>query len=226
METTEKLTAKIFITGKIELKTGLRIGTSKNALDIGGLEQAVIKDVQGIPYIPGSSLKGKLRSLLERAEDNKEAIVRIFGPSPKESKTGKTSRIIVRDALLDTQHFKTDVLGISSSIMDNSNYTEIKWENTINRTTGTAEHPRQMERVPAGAQFCFEIIYNQFSEEEKTEDIQLISTAMRLLQDDYLGGQGSRGYGQIAFIERKKKIKTVGDYGTNNSSISEEDFPL
>ncbi|MFN4227892.1 MAG: type III-A CRISPR-associated RAMP protein Csm3, partial [Candidatus Ratteibacteria bacterium] len=65
------LKGKIIIKGFIEVKTGLRIGGTTTGLKIGGLDQPVIKDPLGRPYIPGSSLKGKLRSLIEKKENVK-----------------------------------------------------------------------------------------------------------------------------------------------------------
>lgn len=236
--TKPKLIAKIFIKGKIKAETGLHIGGSKSSLDIGGVDLNVIKTPKGEPFIPGSSLKGKLRSMLARVEgseavnrsgaENKEAKVadedfnylnQLFGRSGDDKDSmakGETTRVVVRDAGLDTEAFK----GLRFDLDDE--YTTVKWENTIDRRKGTAEHPRQLERVPAGAKFDFEIVYDLYDDSEKTyvfseneakhygtnaKPNQTIATkhawsllvAMKLLQDDYLGGQGSRGYGKIRF---------------------------
>lgn len=55
----KKLTGKYIVTADIELVTGLHIGTSKEEVEVGGLDNPVVKDPFGNPYIPGSSLKGK-----------------------------------------------------------------------------------------------------------------------------------------------------------------------
>ena len=80
-------------------------------------------------------------------------------------------------------------------------YTENKWENVIDRTKGIAEHPRQSERVPAGAVFDAEFIINVWDDDKEDELISLFKKGIRLLENDYLGGSGSRGYGQIKFGE-------------------------
>jgi CRISPR-associated protein Csm3 len=203
-----KLVGKIFIKGKIVTQTGLHIGGSKSSLDIGGIDLNVIKTPQGTPFIPGSSLKGKLRSMLARLEgsesvnDDTVKIKRLFGDSGDNDKRGQATRLLVRDATLDTVKFET-VFGAYD--LDASDYTESKWENTINRKTGTAEHPRQLERVPSGAEFDFELVYDRFAdkatgvETDTANDLTLLRTAMRLLEGDYIGGSGSRGYGKIRF---------------------------
>lgn len=214
----KKLIGKVRLTGKIKAVTGLHIGGSKTALDIGGIDLNVIKTAEGVPFIPGSSLKGKLRSILAReygsvaisrpkADKNKQktyddeipVIRELFGTAG-DKEDGFPSRIMVRDAFLDTTHFDDQKHnGVFSELeMD---YTESKWENTIERKTGTAKHPRPVERVPAEAEFDFEIIYNVFNEGKikRLEHLNALIKAMRILEDDYLGGQGSRGYGKISF---------------------------
>lgn len=235
----KKLIGKVRLTGKIKAETGLHIGGSKTALDIGGIDLNVIKMSEGVPFIPGSSLKGKLRSILAReygseeiswtgkgkkpegvlVDDDIEIIRELFG-SAGDKASGRPSKIIVRDAFLNTVHFNDPVnkKGIFSELeMD---YTESKWENTIERKTGTAKHPRPVERVPAGAQFDFEIIYNVFNEGKKkrVEHLNALIKAMRILEDDYLGGQGSRGYGKISFPREamKYQYRTIKNYKNGN----------
>lgn len=200
------LIGKIFIKGKIVTQTGLHIGGSKSSLDIGGIDLNVIKTAKGVPFIPGSSLKGKLRTMLARLEGSEDfkqdsdKIKQIFGDSGDNDKQrGKATRLLVRDAVLDTEKFEAEFAGAELE----SDYTESKWENTINRKTGTAEHPRQLERVPSGAEFDFEMVYDRFAtdnnENDTADDLTLLRTAMRLLEGDYIGGSGSRGYGKIRF---------------------------
>jgi len=230
-----KLIGKFFIKGEIKALTGLHIGGSKTALDIGGIDLNVIKTAAGVPYIPGSSLKGKLRAMLAREEGSKElqtdsdTIKEIFGESPtKENPEGRITRLIVRDAFLYIDHFEKEKENGEFTELE-LDYTEGKWENTINRKTGTAGNPRQIERVPAGAIFKFELIYDIYddvlkdhSDElnlstiENLKHIKEIKKAMRLLEDDYLGGSGSRGYGKIEFLNVKKGIKTIKDYENDN----------
>ena len=231
---TVKFLGKAFISGKILVKTGLHIGGSKSSLDIGGLDLSVIKTADGeVPFIPGSSLKGKLRSLLAREVGSKdvsmdksqhEELFEIFG-FPAESEAADenreayvaATRLLVRDAFLNQEPFKNEAF----QNLD-FEYTEEKWENTIERTTGKAQHPRQLERVPAGAEFQFSLVYTVFDDLALTPEasglrkcdwhLEQIRKAMRYLQDDYLGGHGSRGYGQIEFRGVELKVKTVQDY--------------
>ena len=221
-ETRYYLTGKIFIEGKIKALTGLHIGGSKSALDIGGIDLGVIKTAKNaVPFIPGSSLKGKLRTMLAREggyrnvkEDN-DAIKRIFGQSAdeKHSSMEVPTKLLVRDAFLREDDFEKE---FEDAELD-FEYSEEKWENTINRKTGTAEHPRQIERVPAGAMFDFQLVYNIYvtedqSPKETLEDLQLIRQSMNMLKDDYLGGHGSRGYGRIEFKDVKATVRSMEDY--------------
>lgn len=219
---TNKLTAKLIIKGQIEALTGLHIGGSKSSLDIGEVDLNVIKSPKGKPFIPGSSLKGKMRSLLARLEGSEKVqtdsakIKEIFGASGDEQETNAdgqqkfmVTRLIVRDAELNESAFYASFEEEHREKMD-FDFTDVKFENTINRIKGVAEHPRQLERVPAGAKFDFELVYDIYSDvtekiaETDAEDrlslhLDAIQHAMQLLQDDYLGGQGSRGYGKICF---------------------------
>lgn len=219
-----KLIEKVFISGKIVAETGLYIGGSKTALDIGGVDLNVIKTAKGFPFIPGSSIKGKLRTILAReygstdVKDDPEIIKYIFGAANDKNEQGSnakkengiSARLIVRDAYLLESHFNNTFNDLELE------YTEIKWENTINRKTGTAEHPRQLERVPAGAEFSFSFIYNVFDDGKKEEHLNELIKAMKILEDDYLGGQGSRGYGQIKFSNVAIEVKTIADYKGDN----------
>ena len=222
-----KLIKKIFINGKIELLTGLHIGGSSTALDIGGIDSNVIKNANGVPYIPGSSIKGKMRSLLElkyseytqrtgkvdsgmdkNANDANPDIQKLFGSVAKESDF--KTRLIVRDAYLNKDIFKQMKNKTGDFEKLELDYTEAKWENTIDRLTSSA-NPRQLERIPAGAKFDFSIVFT-FYEESDNELLKMLFEGMQLLQDDYLGGSGSRGYGQIKFSDIQMTEKTAENY--------------
>ncbi len=187
---------KIIINGTIEVVTGLHIGTGGEFSAIGAVDSPVVRDpVSQLPIITGSTLKGKLRSVLARkysgaassANDDTEQIKRLFGSM------SKASRIIFSDMPL----YNMDEL----NKLNIYNPTEVKYENTINRLTGVA-NPRQIERVIRGSKFALELVYNvddDMSAEEAEEDISLLAEGMKLLQYDYIGGHGSRGYGKIKF---------------------------
>ena len=206
------LEGKFIITGKIKVLTGLHIGTSGDFSAIGAVDNIVIRDtVTNKPIIPGSSLKGKMRYLLSRAKYNstltmpnikKESddIKRLFGAS----EPVVLSRLQFCDMLLREKDYDRDV-------EFDLPYTEIKYENTIDRGTGVA-NPRQQERVPAGSEFDFRLIYNventKNMEEEVKRDFENILLMLELLEDDYLGGHGTRGYGRVKF-ENLKLIEKV-----------------
>ena len=194
-----KLVKKIIYTGTITLKTGLHIGGTNAALNIGGPDKFVVRNpINNVPYIPGSSLKGKMRALVEIAKgcisdgkasnDPKSLSGELFGVATGNS-DNRPSRLIVRDAELDLS---------KPEMFDNTDlpYTESKTEVAIDRITAKA-NPRTFERVPAGAQFKLNMVLNIFEGENEQRLKETLQLAIRLLQDDYLGGHGSRGYGQV-----------------------------
>jgi len=256
-----KLLGKFVVNAKLEIVTGLHIGTAKDTIKIGDIDNPVIKDINGIPYIPGSSLKGKMRSLMEfyhgkltpdlviyvkKKEKNQGENIRmhmcdekdcpvcnLFGRNhgehefvnnedekkesnsiddeKKESNNRKKkfsniipTRLIVRDAHLI----------VDDNTKDYTEYTEVKFENNIDRITSAA-NPRQTERVPVGTKFGVEFIVNRFmveGEDDKEKYLNELIKAMRLLEDDYLGGQGSRGYGKVKFKNIKIEYRDVKYY--------------
>ncbi|MBO6075199.1 MAG: type III-A CRISPR-associated RAMP protein Csm3 [Paludibacteraceae bacterium] len=196
----EKIVKKIRINTTIELLTGLHIGGSSENVEIGGIDNSVIKiatkDSQ--PYIPGSSLKGKMRCLLEQVAGAAKvggngAINNMFGFQ----ESNKPSKIIVRDAYL-TNESEAQLRACDNLDMP---YTEGKWENVIDRVKGTAEHPRQSERVPAGAKFAVEFVINVWDDDNEQQLMDMLRKGIRLIENDYLGGSGSRGYGQVKFAD-------------------------
>jgi len=201
----EQLVKKIKINTSITLITGLHIGGNSENVEIGGIDNPVIKlaSKDDMPYIPGSSLKGKMRCLLEQVYRaphvglNQE-VNNLFGFSG----TKQPSKIIVRDAML-TDDSKKMLLACDNLDMP---YTENKIENTIDRIEGATVKGgiRTTERVPAGAEFNAEFIINIWDDDKEEELMALFEKGIRLLENDYLGGSGSRGYGQIKFGEMKK----------------------
>jgi CRISPR-associated protein Csm3 len=209
---------KIIMMGTIECLTGLHIGASKENMEIGAIDAPVVRDpVTREPYIPGSSLKGKLRALLEKAlaktpnrnigsdvkihvcpnkGNAKECeVCRVFGSTGKKEGEQEGSnfpaRLIVRDSYLDEDSLKK-----LSEIDTGLQYTEWKFENAIDRVTSAA-NPRQIERVPKGAEFRFEMVYNVEDKDQIEEDLKNLNLAIELLKLDSLGGHGSRGYGKV-----------------------------
>lgn len=200
---------KIQITGNILVETGMHIGGSTAFAAIGAVDMPVVKDGRtNLPIIPGSSLKGKMRSLLAKQlnltvaktpNDDCVELARLFGTAKEGSI--KASRLLFSDMVLVNEDELRNA-GLQS-------LTEVKFENTINRATAIAT-PRQIERVVRGSVFNMDIIYNVDSEhtDEVIPDIKTLAEGLKLLQYDYLGGNGSRGYGKITFKNVKAKVVT------------------
>ncbi|MDO5719087.1 MAG: type III-A CRISPR-associated RAMP protein Csm3 [Tissierellia bacterium] len=194
---------KIEIRGKIKLNTGMHIGGESEFSAIGGIDAPVMRDkLTDLPFIPGSSFKGKMRYLLAskytdqeikinaKHNDDDPKVLRLFGASNdgKDNKSPIKSRLYFSDSFISNKDELFD-RGIDS-------ITEVKFENTIDRFTAVA-NPRQIERVIRGVEFDFSIIYNIINK----EDIGLVKEGLELLKYDYIGGNGSRGYGRIDFID-------------------------
>jgi CRISPR-associated protein Csm3 len=218
---------KLILEGEIHCQTGLHIGAGKGSLEIGGADNPVVKDAFGIPYIPGSSLRGRLRALLEqtmgmavpgelvylskrkgqevrihqsdRADDeicvlfgrNPGRVDKVTG-DPLEGAAATPARLTVYDAPLVVD-------SITPQMRENldDELTEVKSENAVDRITSQA-NPRTLERVPAGARFKFRMVLDILCEEDKPL-VARVAEGLRLLEDDALGGGGSRGNGRVAF---------------------------
>jgi CRISPR-associated protein Csm3 len=213
-----RLIGHAVVTGELELVTGLHIGAGREALEIGGMDNPVIRDPWGWPYVPGSSLKGKLRSLLEwwrgkGAGGNPCAcaqpdcdVCRLFGVAASEEHGLGPSRLVVRDAVL-TEDSKQDLVKLreESGLL----FVEVKYENSIDRLRGTARNPRPVERVPAGTRFAVEFALRlfesdgsdglSFGRDDRAHMLEVLAEALGLLEADALGGMGSRGYGKVRF---------------------------
>ncbi|MDD2366188.1 MAG: type III-A CRISPR-associated RAMP protein Csm3 [Desulfuromonadaceae bacterium] len=211
-----KLNSYSKVTGVIRCETGLRIGGSKDSLEIGTSDNPIIRHpISGLPYIPGSSLKGKMRSLLEVkagtfsqrggacdcGKYDECEICRLFGcGSPQKAK--EMTRLIFRDAM---------VTKVAEEILRDAqaekgvNFAEVKNENWIDRTTGKAGNGgiRNQERVPEGTTFDFEISVRVFDCDNKEQFKNKLVEGLKLMECDYLGSSGSRGYGQIKFLDLK-----------------------
>lgn len=207
------------LTGKINLLTGLHIGGGDDTMKIGGIDNQVIKDpLTKLPYIPGSSLKGKMRSLLEwdnqlaglnngspfsseklslaSNKDNAQTLLKLFGDANnKKEPEYAITRISVGDSFL-SQNFKDDYKDGKITV------SEAKYENVIDRIYGTA-NPRQSERVPAGLSFDFDIRVKVLDDDDENALKAMVERGLELVEKDYLGGSGSRGYGRVEFSDKK-----------------------
>jgi len=195
-------------------KTGLRVGGTEASMSIGGAENPVIKDSRGLPYIPGSSLKGKLRSLLEykykKVNERGEPcgcgkpdcpVCLMFGPHWNANHDLGPSRIIVRDAYLSEKSQKD----WDNARKEGVEFTETKTETMINRRTGKAADRslRTQERVPAGTEFVLNISLRIFDDDNAEAMKKEVEGALASLQQDTLGGSGTRGYGWVEIKDMK-----------------------
>ncbi|MCD4734624.1 MAG: type III-A CRISPR-associated RAMP protein Csm3 [Bacteroidales bacterium] len=211
-----KLLKTMTFEGVIKVVTGLHIGGSTEQIEIGGIDNPVIKLVYfNEPYIPGSSLKGKMRSSLEKKYNRfgevrkgltpcncgKEdcLVCRVFGAHMNTRHKLGSTRILVRDAYYNSATKEK----IKESLSKGEAYLEVKTENIINRSGGQAEHPRQLERVPAGAEFDFEISLQIYDKDNEGAMVDFVKEGLKLVEESYLGGYGSRGSGQIEFVDLK-----------------------
>jgi CRISPR-associated protein Csm3 len=239
-QTELRLIGKLILEGELNCETGLHIGAGKGSLEIGGADNPVVKDAFGRPYVPGSSLRGKLRSLLEQvtgaatpgelvylskrkgqevrihqSDRPDDEICLLFGRNPGrmervsgdtlESTVSSPARLTVYDAPLDAD-------SITAQMRENldDELTEVKSENAIDRITSQA-NPRTLERVPAGARFHVRFVLDVLCEEDKALPATFLQT-LRLLEDDTLGGGGSRGSGRVRFSNLKLTWRSRGFY--------------
>jgi len=243
---TIQLKGRIFLDFDIETQSGLHIGGSDEGISIGGVDKTVIrnklKDNQ--PYIPGSSLRGKIRSLIEKyqgviqnneigsnvkihscggdartEEEKKQAaldykkcdVCQVFGV-PGERDFSSPTRLIVRDVQMSEESAK-ELRDLRTDLP----FTEIKTEVAIDRVTSAA-NPRQMERIPAGTIFSpAEMVYSLYDQNGSGSAGDLtrfktVITGLQLLEDDYLGGLGSRGSGKVALANIKVSVKSHKNY--------------
>jgi CRISPR-associated protein Csm3 len=230
-QTELKLIGKLILEGEMLCESGLHVGAGKGSLEIGGADNPVVKDAQGRPYVPGSSLRGRIRSLLEQAtgmavpselvyiSKRKGQEVRIhqsdrpddeicilFGRSPgrmEKAGGGDESGVHATPARLSVFDAPLIAGSITPQMRENldDELTEVKSENAIDRITSQA-NPRTLERVPAGARFKIRMVLDLLCAEDSVLPVVLVQ-GLALLQDDALGGGGSRGNGRVSFDNLK-----------------------
>lgn len=257
------LLGHVILEMETELLTGMRIGAGQAALAIGGLDNPVVRHpLTWEPYLPGSSFKGKMRSLLEKfygkpqtwpiqdiyihccfpppavrrglkEEELKEKkeqewrpnyerceVCRLFGV-PAEAGVNLPTRLIVRDAFLSAESREK----LERNTRTDLPFSEVKWEAAIDRVTAAAV-PRQMERVPARAEFCGPSLTLGFYRSEGYRDspelFDYLVTGLCLLEEDYLGGCGSRGYGKVKLKNLKLRLRGHEYYERGTGEVRQE----
>lgn len=256
VQTELKLIGKLILEGELHCQTGLHIGAGKGSLEIGGADNPVVKDAFGFPYIPGSTLRGKIRCLLEQSgglavpaelvylskrkgqevrihqsDRPDDEICLLFGRNPGrmervsgdslETASASPARLTVYDAPLDPD-------SITPQMRENldDELTEVKSENAIDRITSQA-NPRTLERVPAGARFKVRMVLDILCPEDAVLAERLLE-GMRLLEDDSLGGGGSRGSGRVRFSKLSLAWRSKAFYASGAAEqpvVSQSDLP-
>jgi CRISPR-associated protein Csm3 len=214
----------------MECLTGLRIGAGPEAMEIGGAENLVVKDpLTRLPYIPGSSLKGAMRAHYElfstrpinhevvkgpqkirmhMCEDPDCEICRVFGRTPEKLESREAGG--AQDNMIYTTRLKVDdAYPTEETIRRWETFSpegvEVKWENVLDRLTSRA-NPRAVERVPRGSEFKITMSYKIFDQKD-VDNVAVIFQSLKLVEDDYLGGYGSRGYGRVRFKNITMRLK-------------------
>jgi CRISPR-associated protein Csm3 len=219
---------------KIRVLTGLHIGGSKESVEIGRIDNIVIKvpvlklngtiEERNVPYIPGSSIKGKMRALLEWVEKPKydtgssELVIALAENKDKEKKKGepcncgkcRVCKLFGAHKNAETKEpvrLRVEDFYPTEKTIDmwkrslDGDFVEVKTENTIDRITAKA-NPRHQERVIPFSEFTG-FIKIRVHEGDGKELFETIIRGIKLLEDDYLGGSDSRGYGKVKFIKEK-----------------------
>jgi CRISPR-associated protein Csm3 len=252
-ETRLGLIGKLLLDGEMICETGLHIGAGKGSLDLGGADNPVVKDAFGRPYVPGSSLRGKLRSLLEQSsgqitpsdlvylsrrrgqevrihqsDEPGDEVCLLFGRNPgrTERASGETSEsVAATPARLTVYDAPLELDSITESMRENldDELTEVKSENAIDRLTAQAS-ARTLERVPASAKFRVRLVLDVLCAEDK-ELVAKVAEGLRLLEDDALGGGGSRGSGRVKFTGWKATWRPRAYYtsGAAEAAVLEAD---
>lgn len=211
-----KFIGRLCIKGEIHVLSGLHIGTGGSG-GIGLVDNPVLRDpLTRRPLIPGSSLKGRMRHALEIiCGSESDDVIRLFGSYVDSYDKRNFGRVLVRDS-----HLSDESASRFESVDNDSLYVEIKTENRIDRARGVAEHPRQSERLPAGAIMNMEIVYNAWDESTVSDDIQNLEMALRFVEDEYIGGCGSRGYGKVEFQVNNLLWTSIEHYRQGKQSSS------
>ena len=241
-QTELKLIGKLILEGEMLCESGLHVGAGKGSLEIGGADNPVVKDAQGRPYVPGSSLRGRIRSLLEQAtgmavpselvyiskrkgqevrihqsDRPDDEICIIFGRSPRRMEKasggdeGGAQATPARLSVFDAPLIPGSITPQMRENLDDE-LTEVKSENAIDRITSQA-NPRTLERVPAGARFRIRMVLDLLCAEDAVLPALLVQ-GLRLLEDDALGGGGSRGNGRVTFDNLKLTWRGRDYYAT------------
>jgi CRISPR-associated protein Csm3 len=240
--TASTLYGRIIVRAAVQLETGLHIGAS--ASSISGLEFPVVRDpLSGQPYLPGSSLRGKMRAETERVlgltpnsagrggvqfyvpasreEYDANPIGRLFGvPGARAFAVDGAARLVVRDAFLTPE--SAAALRRARTELP---FTEVKAEASVDRVTAEAA-PRQIERIPAGARLApLEIVYSVFSGRD-LDDFAWVARGLQLVEDGYLGGHGSRGSGKVRFVDLEVILRSRAGYrGEDGAAFEPRRYP-
>ena len=211
---------QIKIRGVLTVESGLHIGGTKDDIGISTTDNPIIRNpLTGMPYIPGSSIKGKMRSLFEQNEQakgdsypcrcgKKDCIVcTLFGAHMNMKGESGAPRVMFRDAVLSEAY---------KDLSQDSSLVEIKSETAIDRKTGTAANGslRQMERIAAGVSFDYEIVILVWDGDNPAVLQSSVENGLRMIEATGLGAKTTAGYGKVNFhIGEDSYSVEVGKFG-------------
>jgi CRISPR-associated protein Csm3 len=219
------------VRGTITALTGLKIGGTKETAGVGETDNPIIRHpITRLPYIPGSSLKGKLRSLLELKHSHRTQstgspcdcteceICALFGSAIRRNREAESklqglgpSRLIFRDAPLNLTS-RDELKELPGA------FVEVKSEIAMDRKTGGTKTGslRQQERVPEGTSFDFDLTLRLFDEDfsrnRAEKYLDLLAEGFEMLEKDYLGGCGTRGYGRVQISSDEENPRAMHEY--------------
>ena len=240
-----QLFGRIILRMNVHVVTGLHVGGAAGKFAIGGVDSPVIRDpLTGQPYLPGSSVRGKMRSLVERIygrEQNQpiqkqKVYIHMLRKSNDETAEQYQERFRMNETcsifgvtgdepvphptvliVRDAQLGEESVERLRKAATDLP-FTEVKWEATIDRVTSAAT-PRQIERVPAGSVFeGLEMVYSIYEQSNITH-LPVLFRALTLVEEDYLGGLGARGSGKVRFVLTKAQVRHGTDYAATQIEL-------
>jgi len=213
----EKLRERLIISGTLEAVTPLHIGSGKPELEIGQVDMPILKDPNGQPYIPGSSLKGRTRAEAERIA--REKGMEVCTPPNVKTMCGTLKRNSnPEEFCICCRIFGTagDV-SVASKVKFRDAYPLGKVESMLERTGIAIDREKgtvargalyTIEAVPAGVKFNLEIVADNLADDE----LRLLLAALRSVEDSALGGSSSRGFGKVKINIDEVCRRTAGYY--------------
>ncbi|MEM2841530.1 MAG: CRISPR-associated RAMP protein Csx7 [Candidatus Bathyarchaeia archaeon] len=224
----EKLEERVIINGTLTLLTPLHIGSPKTEIDLEKVDMPVLKDTQGQPYIPGSSLKGKIRSEAERIA-RKEGKTVCTPPNTKKM----CGTITPNNLCICCRIFGTagENMSVASKVRFRDAYPHARVIETMTRAGIAMDRERgvvaqgalySIEAIPQGTRFGFEMVTENLAKDEW----KLLKAAINSFADAGLGGSVSRGMGKVKLDLESASRRTSKFYlgEEKERNLTDEEF--